>query len=106
MKRLLRIYLLLLLFVAGLPAMRAQVPLNTMNPNGTMRDQYGNQIDPATQPDNLEDSTQTNIQSIPPKLYMWTLSETLGERTIIPADTANLAAEAITAIAARKPAGF
>ena len=90
MKRLLRIYLLLLLVVAGLPAMRAQVPLNMMNPNGTMRDQYGNQIDPATQPDNLEDSTQTNIQSIPPKLYMWTLSETLGERTIIPADTANL----------------
>ncbi len=30
------------------------------------------------------------IQSLPPKLYMWKLSETLGNRTIIPADTASL----------------
>lgn len=90
MKRFLRIYILLLLSVAGTLTVKAQVPLNSMNPNGTLRDQYGNQIDPATQPDNLEDSTQTEIQSLPPKLYMWTLSETLGERTIIPADTANL----------------
>ena len=39
----------------------------------------GNQIDPNTQPDNLEDSTNTEIQSLPPKLYMWKLSETLGK---------------------------
>ena len=54
------------------------------------RDRFGNQIDPNTQPDNLEDSTNTEIQSLPPKLYMWKLSETLGNRTIIPADTASL----------------
>ena len=60
-----------------------------INPT-TMRDQYGNQIDPSTQPDNLEDSTGVEIESLPPKLYMWQLEEQLGERTIIPADTANL----------------
>lgn len=62
---------------------------NTLNPINN-RDRFGNQIDPNTQPDNLEDSTNTEIQSLPPKLYMWKLSETLGNRTIIPADTASL----------------
>jgi len=62
---------------------------NTLNPMNN-RDRFGNQIDPNTQPDNLEDSTNTEIQSLPPKLYMWKLSETLGNRTIIPADTASL----------------
>ncbi|WP_289111900.1 putative porin [uncultured Bacteroides sp.] len=62
---------------------------NTLNPTNS-RDRFGNQIDPNTQPDNLEDSTNTEIQSLPPKLYMWKLSETLGNRTIMPADTASL----------------
>lgn len=62
---------------------------NTLNPMNN-RDRFGNQIDPNTQPDNLEDSTNTEIQSLPRKLYMWKLSETLGNRTIIPADTASL----------------
>lgn len=65
---------------------RAQNTLGPMN----NRDQYGNQVDPNTLPDNLEDSTNVEIQSLAPKLYMWKLSETLGERTIIPADTINL----------------
>lgn len=34
--------------------------------------------------------TSTDVQSIPPKLYMWQLSETLGNRTIVPADTLSL----------------
>ncbi|MDR0976280.1 MAG: putative porin, partial [Prevotellaceae bacterium] len=45
-------------------------------------------IDPSTQPDSLDNST--DVQSLPPKLYMWRLSENLGERTILPADTATL----------------
>ena len=61
---------------------------NTLNPTNN-RDRFGNQIDPNTLPDNLEDSTNTEIQSLPPKLYMWKLSETLGNRIIIPADTAS-----------------
>ncbi len=61
---------------------------NTLNPTNN-RDRFGNQVDPNTQPDNLEDSTNTEIQSLPPKLYMWKLSETLGNRIIIPADTAS-----------------
>lgn len=73
------------LSLASCLTVQAQVSLDN-----TMRDQYGNQIDPSTQPDNLEDSTGVEIQSIPPKLYMWTLSETLGERTMIPADTLSL----------------
>lgn len=62
---------------------------NTLNPMSN-RDQYGNQVDPSTRPDNLEDSTNTEIQSLPPKLYMWKLSEKLGDRTILPVDTASL----------------
>ena len=61
---------------------------NTLNPTNN-RDRFGNQVDPNTLPDNLEDSTNTEIQSLPPKLYMWKLSETLGNRIIIPADTAS-----------------
>ena len=74
------------LSVIGIWGAMAQNTLNPMN----NRDRFGNQIDPNTQPDNLEDSTNTEIQSLPPKLYMWKLSETLGNRTIIPADTASL----------------
>ena len=87
MRRLLRTYLLMTMALLGAALARAQVPMTGQG--GTMRDQYGNQIDPALQPDNLEDST-VNIQSLPPKLYMWRVDETLGERTLIPADTASL----------------
>lgn len=65
---------------------RAQNTLDPMN----NRDQYGNQVDPNTLPDNLEDSTNVEIQSLAPKLYQWQSSETLGNRTIMPADTTNL----------------
>ena len=79
MRRILLTYILL--FVLGLLAAQAQRPLNTLD----NRDRYGNQVDPSTQPDSLD--TGTDVQSIPPKLYMWQLSETLGNRTIVPADT-------------------
>ena len=79
MRRILLTYILL--FVLGLLAAQAQRPLNTLD----NRDRYGNQVDPSTQPDSLD--TSTDVQSIPPKLYMWQLSETLGNRTIVPADT-------------------
>lgn len=74
----------ILLFVLGLLTAQAQRMLNTLD----NRDPNGNQIDPSRQPDSLD--TGVDVQSIPPKLYMWRLSETLGNRTIIPADTANL----------------
>ena len=73
------------MLAAGWMCVQAQI-----NQMTTLRDQYGNQIDPSTQPDNLQDSTGVEIESLPPKLYMWQLEEQLGERTIIPADTANL----------------
>ena len=79
MRRILLTYILL--FVLGLLAVQAQQPFNTLD----NRDRYGNQVDPSTQPDSLD--TGTDVQSIPPTLYMWKLSETLGNRTIVPADT-------------------
>lgn len=84
MRRIVLTYIFL--SVIGIWGAMAQNTLNPMN----NRDRFGNQIDPNTEPDNLEDSTNTEIQSLPPKLYMWKLSETLGNRTIIPADTASL----------------
>ena len=84
MRRIVLTYIFL--SVIGIWGAMAQNTLNPMN----NRDRFGNQIDPNTQPDNLEDSTNTEIQSLPPELYMWKLSETLGNRTIIPADTASL----------------
>lgn len=84
MRRIVLTYILL--SIVGIGSALAQ---NTLNP-GDNRDRFGNQIDPNTQPDNLEDTTNTEIQSLPPKLFMWRLSETLGDRIIMPADTANL----------------
>ena len=84
MRRIVLTYIFL--SVIGIWGAMAQNTLNPMN----NRDRFGNQIDPNTQPDNLEDSTNTEIQSLPHTLYMWKLSETLGNRTIIPADTASL----------------
>lgn len=82
MRRIILTYILL--FVLGLLTVQAQQPFNMQN----NRDRDGNQVDPSTQPDSLD--TSTDIQSIPPKLYMWQLSETLGNRIIVPADTATL----------------
>lgn len=82
MRRILLTYILLSVF--GIVAVHAQRTLTPLD----NRDQYGNQIDPSTQPDSLD--TDTEVLSLPPKLYMWKLSETLGNRTIVPADTAAL----------------
>lgn len=85
MRRIILTYIIL--SVIGIWGAMAQN--NRLNPT-TNRDRFGNQIDPSTQPDNLEDSTNTEIQSLPPKLFMWKLNEKLGDRTILPVDTANL----------------
>ena len=92
MKRILLTYILL--FIVGQLAIQAQV--NPNNPYGDRQDefgnivdQYGNQIDPAMRPQSL-DSANVEIQGLPPKLYMWRVSENLGNVTRIPADTARL----------------
>lgn len=54
--------------------------------NGRIVDQYGNQVDPSTRPADL-DSANVEVQSLPPKLYMWNISENLGNITRISADT-------------------
>lgn len=90
MRRILLTYILL--FVTGL--LTAQVQnITKENPYGDRKDQYGNivdqygnQIDPAMRPQN-PDSSNVEIQSLPPKLYMWRVSENLGNINRIPADT-------------------
>lgn len=84
MRRIVLTYIFL--SIIGILSVHAQNTLNPMN----NRDRFGNQVDPNTLPDNLEDTTGVEIQSLAPKLYQWQLSETLGERKIMPADTTNL----------------
>ena len=58
MRRIVLTYIFL--SVIGIWGAMAQNTLNPMN----NRDRFGNQIDPNTQPDNLEYSTNTEIQSL------------------------------------------
>ena len=87
-------YIYILLVIVGQLAIQAQV--NPNNPYddridefGNIVDQYGNQIDPAMRPQN-PDSSNVEIQGLPPKLYMWHISENLGTVTRTPADTLRL----------------
>lgn len=84
MRRILLTYILL--FVVGLTATYAQINPNRQQIDENGRDQYGNQIDPAMRPQNL-DSANVEVQGLPPKLYMWRIQNQLGDRTFIPADT-------------------
>lgn len=90
MRRILLTYILF--FSVSQLATQAQVRPN--NPYGDRKDEYGNivdqfgnQIDPAMRPQN-PDSANVEVQSLPPTLYMWNLSENLGNINRIPADTA------------------
>ncbi|MDD3037583.1 putative porin [Bacteroides sp.] len=85
MRRILLIYILL--FVIGLTTVHAQFNSGNRQYDENGRDQYGNQIDPAMLPDKL-DSANVEVQSLPPKLYMWRIKNELGDRIMIPADTA------------------
>lgn len=67
----------------------AQFQNNNRNNLGNNRDRYGGQIDPSRQPENLVDST-VEIISLAPKLYMWKISETLGNEQRMDADTTSL----------------
>lgn len=83
-----RILLLYILFsVVGLSAIHAQLNPTRQQIDENGRDQYGNQVDPAMIPDKL-DSANVEVQGLPPTLYMWRIKNQLGDRTMIPADTA------------------
>lgn len=84
MRRLLLTYILL--FVGGLMGAYAQYNPNRQQIDENGRDQYGNQVDPAMRPQNL-DSANVEVQSLPPKLYMWRIQNQLGDRILVPADT-------------------
>lgn len=92
MKKFILFYILLLL--AGTSTtLKAQVtPKNPFGDKtdefGNLVDQYGNQIDPSTRPD--VDSTDVQVKSLPPTLYMWHVDERLGNVERIAADTARL----------------
>ena len=83
-----RILLLYIIFsVIGLTTVHAQFDNGRQRVDENGYDQYGNQVDPAMIPDRL-DSANVEVQGLPPKLYMWRINNQLGNRTIIPADTA------------------
>ena len=83
-----RILLLYIIFsVIGLTTVHAQFDNGRQRVDENGYDQYGNQVDPAMIPDRL-DSANVEVQGLPPKLYMWRINNQLGDRTIIPADTA------------------
>ena len=83
-----RILLTYILLVVGLLTAQAQFnPTQQVDPR-TGRDANGNQIDPAMRVQ--EDSTDVEIQGLPPTLYMWHVSETWGrfkESQLIPQPT-------------------
>ncbi len=85
MRRILLLYILL--SVIGLTTVHAQFDNGRQKVDENGYDQYGNQVDPAMIPDRL-DSANVEVQGLPPKLYMWRIKNQLGDRTIIPADTA------------------
>ena len=85
MRRILLLYILL--SVVGLTTVHAQFDNGRQRVDENGYDQYGNQVDPAMIPDRL-DSANVEVQGLPPKLYMWRINNQLGDRTIIPADTA------------------
>ncbi len=85
MKRVLLTYILL--FITGLTTVYAQFNVGGREYDENGRDQYGNQMDPSMMPDNL-DSTNVEVQGLPPTLYMWRIKNELGDRVMIPADTA------------------
>ncbi len=76
---------LIWLLMAFVSLQGAMAQINTT----TRRDAYGNQIDPSRQPDNLTDSTKEVI-SLAPKLYMWRISEDLGQEQRVAVDTVAL----------------
>ncbi|NCC09713.1 MAG: hypothetical protein EOM31_04275 [Bacteroidia bacterium] len=84
MKRIILLPIFLLL--VSLLSVQAQLTPARQQVDQYGRDQYGNQVDPSMRPENL-DSTNVEVQGLPPKLYMWRIHELLGNRTIIPADT-------------------
>lgn len=54
---------------------------------GNPVDRFGNPLDPSTQPKNLKDSTEAEMETLAPKLYMWKIPEKLGIPYRVPADT-------------------
>lgn len=72
-----------ILLIIGLASVQGQT--NQVDPF-TGRDQNGNQIDPAMRV--AEDSSNVEVIGLAPTLYMWHVSENLGNINRIPADTA------------------
>lgn len=79
-----RFLLTYILFIVGFVSVQAQT--NQIDPF-TGRDANGNQIDPAMRVQN-QDSANVEVQGLPPTLYMWHVSENLGNINRIAADTA------------------
>ena len=75
----------ILLWLVGTLQLQAQNRLNT----GSNMDQYGNQMDPSRQLGSLGNDS-IDIESLPPKLFMWRIDELLGNSTKVEVDTVAL----------------
>ena len=73
------------LFTYILIGILAHTHLQAQTDQNSQFDQYGNQIDPAMR--TQKDSSNVEVQSVPPKLYMWNVSEELGTVLPIQVDT-------------------
>ena len=82
-----RILLLYIFLINSFITAWAQFNIGNREYDENGRDQYGNQIDPSTLPENL-DSANVEVQGLPPTLYMWRIKNELGDRLMVPADTA------------------
>lgn len=66
----------------------ANAQINPTRQNNRLGNQYDTQTDPAMRV--KQDSSNVEIISLPPKLYMWRISEELGNVIPVPVDTAFL----------------
>ncbi len=97
-----QLFIIITIFLLGgfLPVIAQTEPLNQNKPKynefgqrvrydqfGNELDQFGNPIDPTTRPKSLEDTTKTEIKSLAPELYMWKISDRLGNIQHVAADT-------------------
>lgn len=54
---------------------------------GNELDQFGNPVDPTTRPSDLKDSTEAEVKTLAPKLFMWKITDRLGNIEEVKADT-------------------
>ena len=84
-----RFFILVFCFASCVNMLAQNTIGNNRNTYNNGRDAYGNQIDPNMQPDSFTNDS-TEIETAPPKLYQWRVSEILGNQIMTEVDTVAL----------------